>query len=57
MIILGLIFEVIWELLSFPYYIWKTNWHTIPYSDQQGFKIVFSCYGILLLIIIVLINV
>lgn len=55
MIILGLIVEMLWELITFPYYIWKMNWHNMSYSDRQGFKIVFASYGLMLFAVIVVI--
>lgn len=55
MIILGIILEFLWEILTYPYYIWKKNWYELPYSDRNGFKVVFASYALMILAILIVI--
>lgn len=52
MITLSVILETLWTVLTIPYRVWKSNYHSLPTQEQDGVKIVFSSYLIMLTIVI-----
>lgn len=51
MITLSIILETLWTILTIPYRVWKSNYHSLPIEERDGVKIVFSSYLIMLTII------
>lgn len=41
------------NLLTIPWRVWKSNYYTLPRQEQEGVKIVFTSYLIMLLLIII----
>lgn len=41
------------NLLTIPYRMWKANYYTLPVQEQEGFKIVFVSYLIMILMFII----
>lgn len=52
MITLSVILETLWTVLTIPYRVWKSSYHSLPTQEQDGVKIVFSSYLIMLTIVI-----